>query len=58
MSYQEHDEKINAFEILWREYFSTYPPMDKMTREEREKLKDYTHKVYMMGKYERPLRKQ
>jgi hypothetical protein len=50
MSYQENDEKINAFERLWREQFSTYPPLDKMTHEEVEKFKDYTRQVYTMGK--------
>ena len=53
-NYQEHDDRINAFEVLWREYLSTYPPLDKMTPEETEKFKEYTRKVYMMGKYGRP----
>ena len=53
-NYQEHDDFIIVFEILWRDYFSTYPPLDKMTWEEREKFKDYTRKVYLMGKYGHP----
>lgn len=55
-NYQEHDDRIVAFEILWREYFSSYPPLDTMTTEEREKFKDYTRKVYRMGKYGHPSR--
>ena len=50
MSYKEHDEKVNAFEKLWREQFSTFPPLDKMTPEETEKFKNYTREVYLMGK--------
>lgn len=42
-----------AFERLWRDFFCTFPPMDTMSREEREKLKDYTRQVYLMGKYGR-----
>jgi hypothetical protein len=50
MSYQEQDDRINAFEKMWREQFSTYPPLDKMTPEEAAKFKDYTREVYTMGK--------
>lgn len=53
-NYQEHEDRVVAFEILWRDYFSTYPPLDKMTREEREEFKAYTLKVYLTGKYGRP----
>jgi hypothetical protein len=54
MSYQEHDDRVKAFEVLWREYFSTYPPLDKMTPEEAAEFKEYTLKVYLMGKHGRP----
>lgn len=50
MSYQENDEYNNAFERLWREQFSTYPPLDKMTLEEAAEFKDYTRQVYTMGR--------
>ena len=45
MSYQEHDEKVNAFEKLWREQFSTFPPLDKMTPEEWERSKQVRERV-------------
>ena len=53
-NYQDHDTRNNVFEVMWREYFSTYPPLDKMTREEQDEFKAYTLKVYLMGKYGRP----
>jgi hypothetical protein len=53
-NYQEHDNQVTAFEHLWRDYLSTYPPMDKMTSEEAAKFKEYALKVYLMGKHGRP----
>jgi len=49
-NYQEHEDRINAFEILWRDWFSTYPPMDKMTFEEREEFKSLARKIYCTGR--------
>ena len=50
MSYQEHDDKVNVFERMWWEQFSTFPPLDKMTPEEAEKFKEYTRRIWMMAK--------
>lgn len=52
-NYQDHEALIVKFEKLWREEFSAYPPMDTMSREEREKFKEYTRQVYMMAKEKR-----
>lgn len=35
------------FERLWREEFSFIPPLDKMPAALRDKLKEYSRKVYM-----------
>jgi hypothetical protein len=37
------------FEKQWATNYSTLPPLDKMSREEREKLKEYTWLVYQDG---------
>lgn len=38
-----------CFKYLWKNQFSMIPPMDKMTLEEREKLKEFAWKIYLEG---------
>lgn len=49
----ENEQVIAQFEREWREQFSTYPPLDAMSREEREKLKEYTRRIWMLAKGQR-----
>jgi hypothetical protein len=39
--------QAEKFERLWREEFSLIPPLDKMPATLRDKLKEYSWKVYM-----------
>ena len=39
--------QAEKFECLWREEFSLIPPLDKMPAALRDKLKEYSCKVYM-----------
>jgi hypothetical protein len=49
----ENELIIAQFEREWREQFSTYPPMDTMSREEREKFKEYPRRIWMLAKGQR-----
>ncbi|HNV97359.1 MAG TPA: hypothetical protein PLC59_02110 [Bacteroidales bacterium] len=50
MKNQEKEIRNNVFEFLWREHFLTYSPLDKMPREEAENFKEYTRKIYLLGR--------
>ena len=41
------DSEKEIFERLWRDNFSLIPPMDTMDKSLREKLKDFTYKVFI-----------
>ena len=44
----KNEQIIAQFEREWRDQFSTYPPLDKMNDKDREKLKDYTIRIWMI----------
>lgn len=37
------------FDYLWRNYLSLIPPLDKMTWDQREELKEFTRTVFNSG---------
>lgn len=36
----------NKFNFLWKEYYSMTPPLDKMDGPLRDKLKEFTRKIF------------